>query len=227
MPLLQHLDLSYTSIMNLPISFSKLIQLQKFYLRGCDLFMELPLEIGYLKNLEELDPNGTLITHMPKKVGELINLQSVSLDFDRYHYGNKEEQISNSIIPLSVISNLVQLNYLSINVDPDDERWNENINCVLVEIFRFKKLRTVSIYVPNVELLKMIPSTRSFNFKLIVGHHTRRFILRVTPELDKIFKHCDHSIKFVNGVNVPNEVKMNLRRFKALYLDRHMTIKSF
>ncbi|XP_029127498.1 disease resistance protein RPS2 isoform X2 [Cajanus cajan] len=226
MPLLRHLDLSYTSIRNLPLSFFKLIQLRKFYLRGCDLFMELPPEIRHLKNLEELDLEGTLITHLPKEVGELMKLQSLTASFDEYHHGKKEEQISNSIIPPGVISNLALLNCLSINVDPGDERWNENVTSVLMEIFGSNTLETVNIYVPRAELLECIPSTRFLNFKLVVGHHVKRFISRVTPELEQKFKNCDYSIKFVNGVNVPNGVKMNLGHFKALYLDRHMTIKS-
>ncbi|XP_029127515.1 disease resistance protein At4g27190 isoform X3 [Cajanus cajan] len=231
MPLLQHLDLSYTSIRDLPPSVSKLTQLKKFYLRGCDLFMELPPQIGQLKNLVDFDLDGTLITHLAEEIRELINLQSLTLCFDRYHhllgYGKKSKQNSNStIIPPGLISKLTRLSYLSINVDPEDERWNENVVSVLVEIFGLKKLQKVSIYVPKAELLELIPSTRFLNFKLVVGHHVKRFISRVTPELEQKFKNCDYSIKFVNGVNVPNGVKMNLGHFKALYLDRHMTIKS-
>ncbi|XP_029127509.1 disease resistance protein At4g27190 isoform X2 [Cajanus cajan] len=231
MPLLQHLDLSYTSIRDLPPSVSKLTQLKKFYLRGCDLFMELPPQIGQLKNLVDFNLDGTLITHLAEEIRELINLQSLTLCFDRYHnllgHGKKSKQNSNSaIIPPGVISNLIQLSYLSINVDPEDERWNENVISVLMEIFGSDTLKTVNIYVPRAELLELIPSTRFLNFKLVVGHHVKRFISRVTPELEQKFKNCDYSIKFVNGVNVPNGVKMNLGHFKALYLDRHMTIKS-
>ncbi|KAG5015492.1 hypothetical protein JHK85_021628 [Glycine max] len=231
MPLLQQLDLSYTSIRDLPSSVSKLTQLKKFYLRGCDLFMELPPQIGLLKNLEELDLDGTLITHLPKEIRELINLRSLTLCFDGYHHvlghGNKGKQISNStIIPTGLISNLTQLNYLNIKVDPEDERWNDNVNIVFVEIIGLKRLETVSIYIPKANLLKLIPVHKSLNFRLVVGNHMRRFISRVTPELEEKFKRCDYSIKFVNGVNVPNVVKMTLGNFKALYLDRHMTIKS-
>ncbi|KAG5000005.1 hypothetical protein JHK87_021077 [Glycine soja] len=231
MPLLQQLDLSYTSIRDLPSSVSKLTQLKKFYLRGCDLFMELPPQIGQLKNLEELDLDGTLITRLPKEIRELINLRSLTLCFDGYHHvlghGNKGKQISNStIIPTGLISNLTQLNYLNIKVDPEDERWNDNVNIVFVEIIGLKRLETVSIYIPKANLLKLIPVHKSLNFRLVVGNHMRRFISRVTPELEEKFKRCDYSIKFVNGVNVPNVVKMTLGNFKALYLDRHMTIKS-
>nr|KYP76856.1 Disease resistance protein At4g27190 [Cajanus cajan] len=231
MPLLQHLDLSYTSIRDLPPSVSKLTQLKKFYLRGCDLFMELPPQIGQLKNLQEFDLDHTLIIHLAEEIRELINLQSLTLCFDRYHHllghCKKSKKNSNStIIPPGVISNLIQLSYLSINVDPEDEGWNENIISVLMEIFGSDTLETVNIYVPRAELLELIPSTRFLNFKLVVGHHVKRFISRVTPELEQKFENCDYSIKFVNGENIPNGVKMNLGHFKALYLDRHMTIKN-
>jgi len=229
MPLLQHLDLSYTSIRDLPPSLTKLIQLKKLYLKGCDLFMEISPEIFQLKNLEELDLDGTLITHLPKDIQELINLQRLALCFDACHdvRGKKGKHISNTmIIPPGLISNLTQLNYLSLDVDPEDEQWSENVNGVLVEILELEKLKTVSIYVPKADLLELIPAKNSLNFRLVVGHHMRRLISRVTPELETKFKHFDYSMKFVNGVNVPNGVNMNLGRFKALYLDRHMTIKS-
>ncbi|BAT73544.1 hypothetical protein LR48_Vigan01g036400 [Vigna angularis] len=231
MPLLQHLDLSYTSIRDLPPSLTKLMQLKKLYLKGCDLFMEISPQIFQLKNLEELDLHGTLITHLPKDIRELINLQRLVLCFDAYHHvlnrGKKGKQISNTmIIPSGVISKLTQLNYLSLDVDPEDEQWSENVNSVLVEILGLEKLKTVSIYVPKADLLELIPAKKFLNFRLVVGHHMRRLISRVTPELETKFKHFDYSMKFVNGVNVPNGVKMNLGRFKAFYLDRHMTVKS-
>ncbi|WVZ26075.1 hypothetical protein V8G54_004619 [Vigna mungo] len=231
MPLLQHLDLSYTSIRDLPPSLTKLMQLKKLYLKGCDLIMEISPQIFQLKNLEELDLDGTLITHLPKDIRELINLQRLALCFDAYHHvlshGNKGRQISNTmIIPSGVISDLTQLNYLSLDVDPEDEQWSENVNSVLVEILGLEKLKTVSIYVPKADLLELIPAEKSLNFRLVVGHHMRRLISRVTPELETKFKDFDYSMKFVNGVNVPNGVKMILSRVKALYLDRHMTIKS-
>ncbi|KAG2410352.1 Disease resistance protein [Vigna angularis] len=231
MPLLQHLDLSYTSIRDLPPSLAKLMQLKKLYLKGCDLFMEISPQIFQLKNLEELDLHGTLITHLPKDIQELINLQRLALCFDAYHHvlsrGKRGKQIFNTmIIPRGVISNLTQLNYLSLDVDPEDEQWSENVISVLVEILGLEKLKTVSMYVPKADLLELIPAEKSLNFRLVVGHHMRRLISRVTPELDTKFKDFDYSMKFVNGVNVPKGVTMNLCRFKALYLDRHMTIKS-
>lgn len=229
MPLLQHLDLSYTSIRDLPPSLTKLIQLKKLYLKGCDLFIEISPQIFQLKNLEELDLDGTLITHLQEDIRELTNLQRLTLCFDGYHHvlsrGKKGKKISN-IIPSGVISNLTQLNYLSLDVDPEDEQWSEDVNSVLVEILELKKLKTVSVYVPKADILEFIPPEKSFNFRLVVGHHMRRLISRITPELETKFKHCDYSIKFVNGVNIPNGVKINLGRFKALYLDRHMTMKS-
>ncbi|KAK7318901.1 hypothetical protein RJT34_03608 [Clitoria ternatea] len=231
MPLLRYLDLSHTSIRDLPPSIFKLMELKKFQLRGCDLFMELPPKIGLLKNLEELDLDGTLITHLPEEIRELINLQRLTLYFERnlHEPSHRKEgkKISNSaIIPAGVISELTQLNYLCIEVDPEDERWKENVNSILLEIFGLEKLEAASIHVPEAELLELIPVHKSINFRLVVGHHMQRFISRVMPEVEEKFKRCVSSIKFVNGVNVPNGLKMNLERFRALYLDRHMTMKS-
>ncbi|XP_027344985.1 disease resistance protein RPS2-like [Abrus precatorius] len=228
MPLLLYLDLSNTSVRNLPPSISKLTELKKLYLRGCDLFMELSPRIGQLKKLEELDLDGTLITYLPKEIRELINLQRLNLFFDRElrHEKGSKQIYKSTIIPPGIISNLTLLNYLSINVDPEDERWNENVTNILVEIFELERLETVNIYIPKTDLLELIPAHKPIDFRLVVGHHMRRFISRVTPKEEEKFKQCDRSLKFVNGENVPNRVKKNLGRFRALYLDRHMTIKS-
>ncbi|KAK7359139.1 hypothetical protein VNO77_01086 [Canavalia gladiata] len=231
MPLLRYLNLSYTSIRELPPSIFKLIQLKKFYLKGCDLFMDLPPKIGQLKNLEELDLDGTSITHLPEEIRELINLQNLTLCFDGYQHehshGKNGKQISNlTIIPPRVISNLTRLNCLSINVDPEDKRWNENVLNILLEIFGLERLEMVNIYIPKAEFLELIPAYKPIDLRLVVGHHAQRFIVRATAKVEEKFKHCDHRLKFVNGVNVPNGMKKNLGSCRALYLDRHMTIKS-
>ncbi|CAL5414433.1 unnamed protein product [Camellia sinensis] len=46
MPMLEVLDLSHTSIKSLPACISRLVSLQELFLRGGELLMELPLEIG-------------------------------------------------------------------------------------------------------------------------------------------------------------------------------------
>ena len=48
MPILQILNLSQTRIKSLHKSLFKLVQLRKFILRSCELFKELPVEIGEL-----------------------------------------------------------------------------------------------------------------------------------------------------------------------------------
>ena len=55
MPFLQILNLSQSKIKSFPKSLFKLVQLRKFILRNCELFKELPAEIGELCLLELLD----------------------------------------------------------------------------------------------------------------------------------------------------------------------------
>ncbi|GKV52568.1 hypothetical protein SLEP1_g59145, partial [Rubroshorea leprosula] len=75
MPLLQHLNLSCTSIKSLPASLPKLVALKTLILRNCDLFMELSPQIGQLHNLEVLDLDETQILFLPKEIGNLSNLK--------------------------------------------------------------------------------------------------------------------------------------------------------
>ncbi|XP_054778580.1 disease resistance protein RPS2-like [Prosopis cineraria] len=67
MPLLCILDLSYTSVRELPNSFFELEQLRELYMKGCERFMKLSSEVGKLKNLEKLDLDKTQIIHLQKR----------------------------------------------------------------------------------------------------------------------------------------------------------------
>ncbi|KAJ7946539.1 Disease resistance protein [Quillaja saponaria] len=228
MPLLHVLDLSYTSIQSLPSSIFKLATLREFLLRGCELFMELPSEIGKLKKLEKLNLDGTQITHLPIEVGELINLKSLTLSFYEYDsgYGMRGMQ-STSIIAPGVISNLQQLVELSIDVSPDDHRWVNQVEIIIREICGLEYLNTLKLFIPEAQLLKLIKEncvSRITSFEIVVGHHMKRIISRVPREVEAKFKRWDKSLKFVNGMNVPDEIKMVLKDVEAFFLDRHMNI---
>ena len=85
-PKLQVLDLSYMSIKSLPPSISRLVSLQEFLLRGCELLMDLPPEIGLLLNLQLLDLEGTEIMNLPREIGKLSKLECLKVSF--YGYGD-------------------------------------------------------------------------------------------------------------------------------------------
>ena len=86
MPKVQVLDLSYTSIKSLPPSISRLVSLQEFLLRGCELLMDLPPEIGLLLNLQLLDLEGPEIMNLPREIGKLSKLECLKVSF--YGYGD-------------------------------------------------------------------------------------------------------------------------------------------
>ena len=109
MPMLQILGLSHTKIRSLPQSLYGLSQLQRLFLRGCKLFMELPPEVGELSNLKMLDLEGTEIIRLPMDVGKLTNLTCLKMSFYGDNDNKKDNQYSNRIIPQSVMSNLSQL----------------------------------------------------------------------------------------------------------------------
>ncbi|XP_057737193.1 uncharacterized protein LOC130954465 [Arachis stenosperma] len=227
MPLLCILNLSYSSVRELPCSLFFLEQLRELYLKGCECFMKLPPEIGNLEKLEKLDLDETQITHLPKEVQKLTNIQSLTLCFYEYHVKKNMPYSCSMIIPSGVLSKLNRLEHLCIGVNPDDARWNKNVQVILPEILGLECLQTLSIYIPQLELLKLIPA-RIFelDFRFIVGCHMQRIISSIPPATDVEFKQSDCSLKFVKGEGVTDEIKMLIRHSKALFLDRHFTLKS-
>ena len=121
MHVLQILDLSHTRIRCLPQSLFKLVLLRKFFLKGCELFMELPPEVGELSHLEVLDLEGTEIINLATTVGILTNLRCLKVSFDGHDYNSRRNRQLDRVIPYNVIANLLQLEELSIDVNPDDK----------------------------------------------------------------------------------------------------------
>ncbi|XP_054777260.1 disease resistance protein RPS2-like [Prosopis cineraria] len=227
MPLLCILDLSYTSVRELPDSLFELEQLIALYMKGCKCFMKLSPKIGKLKKLEKLDLDGTQITHMPKEMQELTNLQSLFICFYEYRGKKNKRYTQSTIIPSEVISKLKGLNHLSIDVNPDDEQWYENVRDILPEILGLGHLLTLSLYIPHLELLKFIPdSVFEVDFRFIVGRHMQRIISSTPSTCEAKFKESGCSLKFVNGDGVPYEIKRLVGHSKALFLERHKTIQN-
>ncbi|KAI9072178.1 hypothetical protein K1719_045845 [Acacia pycnantha] len=217
-PLLSILNLSSTSIHGLPSSIFNLHGLKEFYLKDCELFVELPPEIRRLKNLETLDLDGTLITHLPKETQELTNLKSLSLSF--------YNDFSCAVIPLGVLSKLTHLEVLRIGVNSDNEWWLENIEHILAEINGgLKMLRALDMYIPQVNFSNPIKWCLS-NFRFIIDHHKPKMISRGPSNIEVMFKESDPSLKFVNGQVFPDEVKSIISESWAFFLDRHFKINN-
>ena len=231
MPMLQILDLSYTKIRSLPQSLFGLVQLQRLFLRGCELFMELPSEIGKLSNLKVLDLEGTELIRLPVDVGKLTNLTCLKLSFFGDDNKRKVNQ-SNIIIPQNVISSLFQLEELIINVNPDNEPWNANVNDIVKEVCNLDRLQALQLYLPKVSLLNELwDASSSINlsgmrFKFTVGSHLKRIISRLPFEAALKFDEQERCLKFVKGEGVPTEIEGVLQHASALFLDRHLTATS-
>ena len=204
---LQILNLSHTEIKSLPQSLFKLVQLQKFILRGCELFKELPAEIGELCHLEVFDLEETEITKLPVTVGKLANLTSLKVSFYLPVNGNRKNDPANRIIPQNVISRLSQLEELSIDVNPKDERWNASIKDILKDVFCFNRLHFLKLHLPEVFLLNDLRNLSWMHFKFIVGNNLKRIITQLPHALAIKFEERESCLKYVNGVGIPTEIK--------------------
>ncbi|PKI74913.1 hypothetical protein CRG98_004685 [Punica granatum] len=225
MPALQVLNLSRTRIKTLPESFFQLFSLKKLFLNHCELLTVLPPKIGELKQLEVLDLHGTEIINLPEEVVKLTNLGCLELSFCGDIKSERNESESNVLFPEGTISALSKLEELSIDVDPEDERWERSIKAIFDEICGLRMLNTLKLYVPYVEHLM------NFNlysmpidcFKFTVGHHANRIMSRFPQDLQYELEQWDRCLKYVNGVGAPTDIKKVLHHATAFFLDRHAT----
>ena len=93
------------------------------------------------------------------------------------------------------------------------------------EVCNSKTLRNLSLYLPKIQLLDytsiMYSSLSSFRFT--VGSPKRRIISRVPHEVEEEFRNWDKCLKFVNGENIPIEIKGVLKYSTSFFLDHHAT----
>ncbi|KAL6328843.1 hypothetical protein AAG906_003860 [Vitis piasezkii] len=181
MPILQILDLSHSKIRSLPQSLYGLAQLQRLFLRGCNLFMELPPEVRKLSNLKVLDLEGTEIIRLPVDVGKLTNLTCLKM----------------SIIPQGVMSNLFHLKELIIDVNPNDKRWNPNVEEIVEEVCNLDRLEALQLYFSEL------------------------IISRLPLEAIAKFEEEERCLKYVNGKGIPTKIEEVLELATTLFLDRH------
>ncbi|KAF7116292.1 hypothetical protein RHSIM_RhsimUnG0031900 [Rhododendron simsii] len=220
--ILQVLDLSYTEINSLPQSISKLVALRKLFLRGCELLMELPPEIGELVNLEVLDLEGTEILCLPKEIAKLVNLTCLKVSF--YGYANQR------VIPRRVLSNLSCLKELIIDVTPYGEWWDVEVETIIDDMRSLKELTTLKLSLPTAELLRNLAIFRRLsNFRFTVGRHGEHFVSRIPHDVEEEFNNrekLDKGLKYINGSRLPNEVTEVFRNANAFFLQRHWTANS-
>ena len=232
MPILQILDLSQTKIKSLPQSLFKLVQLRKFILRSCELFKELPIEVGELCHLEVLDLEGTEIIHLPVTIGKLTNLTNLKVSFYPQANGNRKSNSSDRIIPQNVISKLLQLEELTIDTSLEDERWNVTIKDIVEEVCCLNMLHFLKLHLPEVLLLNDLRNESSLinlswmHFRLIVGNHLKRIISRLPHESTIKFEKQKSCLKYVNGEGIPTEIKEVLQHATAFFLYRHLDATS-
>ncbi|KAK8671479.1 hypothetical protein V6N13_038075 [Hibiscus sabdariffa] len=191
---LQVLDLSNTNIKALPDSLPNLFALKKPLLRRCELFMKLSPQLRVLK---------------------------VSI-YGHTNFKRKQLQ-SNKVLNPEMISNLSRLIELSIIVDPSDEWWHDSMEEVVKGVCKLVGLRSLCLYLPDCQLLDyisfMYPSLSCFKFT--VGHHKRRSISFVPDEVESEFTKWDKCLKFLNGENIPFQIREVLMFSSSFYLDRH------
>ncbi|KAM7482049.1 hypothetical protein LguiB_006632 [Lonicera macranthoides] len=245
MPVLQVLDLSNTSIKTLPSSILKLFRLRELFLRGCEMLMELPPEIGHLANLEVLDLEGTELVSLPKEVGLLLQLER--LKFSLYKFADCHKEIINgierSIISRETVSKLSSLKELSINVDPECEWWDAEVEAIISDLGKLGKMETLKLYFPAVELLDKFLQRRCVkklewdvvmpliyptlsNFDFIVGRHNDHIMSSIPHDLHDEFMKLEKCLKYVNGKGDVDAIIANaLEHVNALFLDRHWTIQ--
>ncbi|XP_056163434.1 uncharacterized protein LOC115662500 [Syzygium oleosum] len=231
MPALEILNLSRTRIKSLPESLFRLSSLKRLFLNHCELLMVLPPKIGELQQLEVLDLEGTEIMDLPKEVAKLTKLTCLEVSFcPRVNRGTKSAKV-NALIPQGTISALSQLEELSIDVNPEDERWESVVEAVVDDVCGLLRLDTLKLYFPQVGYLRKFKwfgtskvSRSLSHFKFIVGDHGERIMSRLPVDLEFELEHWDRSLKYVNGVGVPRDIQKMLRHTTAFFLDRHTDV---
>ncbi|XP_056163430.1 uncharacterized protein LOC115664234 isoform X2 [Syzygium oleosum] len=231
MPALEILNLSRTRIKSLPESLFRLSRLKRLFLNHCELLMVLPPKIGELQQLEVLDLEGTEIMDLPKEVANLTKLTCLEVSFcPRVNRGTKSAK-ANALIPQGTISALSQLEELSIDVNPEDERWESVVEAVVDDVCGLLRLDTLKLYFPHVGYLRKFKwfgtsevSRSLSHFKFIVGNQDERVMSCLPVDLELELEHWDRSLKYVNGEGVPIEVQKMLWHTIAFFLDRHTDV---
>ncbi|KAM7481666.1 hypothetical protein LguiB_006249 [Lonicera macranthoides] len=225
------LDLSNRSIESLPDTISSLVELRQLLLRGDEISMELPANIGALKNLKLLDLEGTELTCLPEEIGDLLQLECLKVSLYRCTDSYIGRKGIEAIIPTAALSKLSRLKELSIHVDPDCEWCDVKLRTIIKELSELRNLKILKLYFPTDELLQQflqLPRnvyTNLSNFRLIVGRHESDIVVCLPDDLQSEYEKSDKCLKYVNGEGSTVVVGKALEHAKALFLDRHWTFE--
>ncbi|KAJ0743817.1 putative leucine-rich repeat domain superfamily [Helianthus annuus] len=233
-PVLRLLDLSHTCIQSLPPSISRLRSLERFILRDCSLLIELPPEVGALKNLKLFDLEGTEIMYLPKEIGKLETLERLRVSLSAYADDHKDRHGIQHIIPRMTILKLTKLKELSISVSPEAEWWEvELLEAIMGDLCFLPDLKTLKLYLPTAKALQQflrlerykVPIYSSlWNYRFLTGH-CEELPFSVQLDTEENFLKLEKCVKYMNGEGNTDEIAELIRDARALYLRRHWTIK--
>nr|POE97198.1 disease resistance protein [Quercus suber] len=233
MPCLTVLNLSKTRIKSLPKSLFKLMSLEVLILRNCERLAQLPSGIGSLRRLEVLDVQGTEIEKLPYEISDLVSLRHLKVSFYGSVDQSEHDSLPHELVPDGIIYRLHELETLSIDVYPGDERWDRNVNSVINEVGNLKKLIAFCCCFPEVQFLeRFLEKSLSrkirglTDFKFVVGHDVKRFSYLIGDNLEFEYVQCGQCMGFVNGEMIPDAVLKILTCSTAFYLDHHIKVCS-
>ncbi|KAK1575862.1 hypothetical protein Q3G72_008973 [Acer saccharum] len=229
---LRLLDLHDTKIKLLPSSISSLIKLTVLFLNNCTELMQLPAEVGDLCSLEVLDIRHTGIHALPAEIGQLTRLKCLRVSFVE-HAGNHNqvEARPRDIISSNIIARLVSLEELSINLNPNNGRWNQTLRDIAVEVASLENLTCLCFNFPDVECFQnFINTSRSLNgnntqlevdnlrsFSIFIGYH------QPCIEFDISGYSAEKHLRFSAGDGFPDAILKMLKEACAFELIGHRT----